>query len=155
MQHFKWSTPSEIEKTCSDMEKLRFEQIRIVTESGFKIVKNGTSRYVKLQIDKIIKMVKESGSTEFCLIHNHPKQKFNGFLVGYSYPSELDKIETKELIEKCKKENINLIDHLIITGENDYFGLLKEMDKYEHNGYLHFFEYDLIYSFKNNGLIGG
>jgi len=148
-----WDTPSEIEKTCLDMKNLRFEQIRIVTESGFKIVKNGSGSYVKLQIDKIIKFVKESSSTEFCLIHNHPKQKFKEFLVGYSYPSEIDKTETKKLIEKCKENNINLIDHLIITPEND-FNILNELKKYTNNNLL-FFEYDDIYSFKNNGLIGG
>lgn len=82
----------------------------------FKLSQGGISGTV---IDNkiILKKAIENLSSSIILVHNHPSGNIN--------PSEADKQITKKLIEASKLMEINVLDHLIISG-NKYLSFADE-----------------------------
>jgi DNA repair protein RadC len=133
------------------MRELPFEQIRLVLpDNTFIILKNGSNNHVHLEPYDAIVMVLKRKFNKFVLVHNHPAQYIDGKRFGYTEPSKEDKTETKELIGLCKRNKLILKDHIIVSTETDEQNLrfIPEL-----NGYG--FEFEELYSFKENGLIGG
>lgn len=75
----------------------------------------GTKTAVNVSNMEIIQQIIVHSGYYFYLIHNHPS--------GNASPSEEDMFVTTELIRECKKFNVILLDHLIITKEG-YFSFL-------------------------------
>ncbi len=76
-----------------------------------KISSGGISSTV-LDIKIIIKRAMLKLATGIILVHNHPS--------GNNRPGSQDKEQTRKLMEAAKTCEINLLDHIIIAGEN-YF----------------------------------
>lgn len=76
---------------------------------------NGTVMDVRL----IMAMALISGSTGIVIAHNHPS--------GNMTPSESDKNVTDKLKQCCSYHDIQLIDHIILSGCDDkYFSFAEE-----------------------------
>ena len=67
--------------------------------------------YVDIKI--IMATALKSLASSIIVCHNHPS--------GSITPSEQDKLVTEKLNNACKMFDINLVDHLIITPQNDYY----------------------------------
>ena len=142
-----WFDQIEIEKSCLDMKNLKTEQLRVILPNKVIIISNGNENTVEFDISDVINSVLDSNFIEFCLVHNHPG--------GYTRPSKYDRKVTKFLIKLCAQFKIKLIDHLIIAPDDD-FNLEEKRFLTKHGGFISDFEpFENIYSFKNNGLIGG
>lgn len=81
-----------------------------------KISSGGISATV-VDIKIIIKKAINKLASSIILVHNHPSGNIN--------PGEQDKIQTARLKEAAKTCDIDLLDHIIIAGEN-YFSFLDE-----------------------------
>lgn len=62
--------------------------------------------------------VLKSLSPSIILVHNHPSGKLT--------PSQADKDITKKIKEGCKLLDINLLDHVIINPEGEYYSFADE-----------------------------
>lgn len=80
----------------------------------------GNKNAVFLDQEKFIfieKKYTELNSINFVIMHNHPPISILKALV---YPSEKDIIATYKIAQYCIKNNINLLDHIIVSKES-YF----------------------------------
>ena len=82
----------------------------------------GTSDSVTCSAMEIIQQVIIHNGKFFYLLHNHPS--------GEPYPSNADLAFTGELIKECKKFQINMLDHLIISPKG-YFSFLRKENSQE------------------------
>lgn len=82
---------------------------RIIKEKELYI---GTGKGALVSLKEVIRELLLSHAFYFYLIHNHP----NGSLS----PSDHDIILTKEIITRCRELGLEMIDHLIIGGDNYY-----------------------------------
>lgn len=69
--------------------------------------------------DEIIAMCEKYRLPFFVLIHNHPSQTVN--------PSQMDIVSTNHLFVRAKEKNIVLLDHIIVSGKEEYYSF-KEKD---------------------------
>ncbi len=97
---------------------LKTEQIRILflNHKNYLITdeihSHGDVSSSSISIREIIKKVLFYEASAVIIVHNHP--------TGISTPSQGDITATKQLLAALKPINVNLYDHIIITG-NDYF----------------------------------
>lgn len=56
----------------------------------------------------ILRVAITAGAAQVILVHNHPS--------GLAYPSEADRVATRQIMERAKALDISLIDHLIVGG---------------------------------------
>ena len=82
----------------------------------------GTSDSVTCSSLEIIQQVIIHNGRYFYLLHNHPS--------GEPFPSNADLAFTGDLIKECKKFQINMLDHLIISPKG-YFSFLKKENPQE------------------------
>jgi len=82
-----------------------------------KISQGGISSSI-IDIKIVCKYVVDSFASGVILAHNHPTGNLN--------PSESDIKITKQVKEAIKVFDCELIDHLIITPENNYFSFADE-----------------------------
>lgn len=80
----------------------------------------GNDNQISLSYRDIIKEILIHNGFYFYIIHNHPG---NSIL-----PSEEDRLFTVELTKRCKKVNVAILDHLIIS-RFGYYSLSKECEK--------------------------
>lgn len=59
--------------------------------------------------DKIFDLLQQDSSNKLVFIHNHPAGD------KYCFPSSLDIESTKDLIKRCKKNKVELLEHIIFT----------------------------------------
>lgn len=77
----------------------------------------GLNEYVKVNINCILKMIKETKSNNVILLHNH--------LDDDALPSNDDLFSTFRFENYLKNEKIKLLDHIIISNKN-YFSFYEE-----------------------------
>jgi DNA repair protein RadC len=102
-----------------DLDLIEFqEEVKIVLLNRANIVlgiyemsKGGTSGTV-VDIKIILGIALKCNASSIVITHNHPS--------GTLEPSEPDKSITKKLKEACIILDLNLLDHLIITGQGYY-----------------------------------
>lgn len=102
-----------------DLDLIEFqEEVKIVLLNRANIVlgiyemsKGGTSGTV-VDIKIILGIALKCNASSIVIAHNHPS--------GTLQPSEPDKSITKKLKEACGILDLNLLDHLIITGQGYY-----------------------------------
>jgi DNA repair protein RadC len=102
-----------------DLDLIEFqEEVKIVLLNRANIVlgiyemsKGGTSGTV-VDIKIILGIALKCNASSIVITHNHPS--------GTLEPSEPDKSITKKLKEACRILDLNLLDHLIITGQGYY-----------------------------------
>jgi DNA repair protein RadC len=102
-----------------DLDLIEFqEEVKIILLNRANIVlglyemsKGGTSGTV-VDIKIILGIALKCNASSIVITHNHPS--------GTLEPSEPDKSITKKLKEACKILDLNLLDHLIITGQGYY-----------------------------------
>ncbi|QOG03486.1 JAB domain-containing protein [Flavobacterium sp. MDT1-60] len=102
-----------------DLDLIEFqEEVKIVLLNRANIVlgfyemsKGGTSGTV-VDIKIILGIALKCNASSIVIAHNHPS--------GGLEPSEPDKSITKKLKEACRILDLNLLDHLIITGHGYY-----------------------------------
>jgi len=102
-----------------DLDLIEFqEEVKIVLLNRANIVlgiyemsKGGTSGTV-VDIKMILGIALKCNASSIVIAHNHPS--------GTLEPSEPDKSITKKLKEACRILDLNLLDHLIITGHGYY-----------------------------------
>lgn len=102
-----------------DLDLIEFqEEVKIVLLNRANIVlglyemsKGGTSGTV-VDIKIILGIALKCNASSIVITHNHPS--------GTLEPSEPDKSITKKLKEACRILDLNLLDHLIITGKGYY-----------------------------------
>ena len=88
---------------------------------GEAVAFTGTDSTLAPKSKDILSLVMRSGKTRFVIAHNHPS--------GVALPSQDDITFTSKLEKEAKGLDLNLIDHLIYTGE----------------GYFSFAENDLLH----------
>ena len=81
-----------------------------------RITSGGTNSTI-VDIKMILKSAMSKLASSIILVHNHPS--------GSRHPGEHDKAQTKRLGKAAESCDIELIDHIIIAGEN-YFSFLDE-----------------------------
>jgi DNA repair protein RadC len=81
-----------------------------------RITSGGTNSTV-VDIKIILKSAMSKLASSIILVHNHPS--------GSRHPGEHDKAQTKRLLAAASSCDIELIDHIIIAG-NNYFSFLDE-----------------------------
>lgn len=81
----------------------------------YQINDHGTINKVAIYNREIVKKALEVGAMNIIIAHNHPGQIYTQVC-----PSEQDKIVTKNLNILCQSLQIELIDHIILSGEQ-YF----------------------------------
>jgi len=79
----------------------------------------GTLVDVKLLLQYALK----TNASSIIVAHNHPS--------GNLEPSEADKLITKKIVAGCKAIEIELLDHLIIAHEREYFSFADELGIFE------------------------
>ncbi len=84
---------------------------------GKERVSSGGMDATVVDVRVIIKRAIERNSCHIILAHNHPS--------GSRYPGEQDKIMTKKLQQAARMCDIQLLDHLIVAGE-EYFSFADE-----------------------------
>ena len=102
-----------------DLDLIEFqEEVKIVLLNRANIVlglyemsKGGTSGTV-VDIKIILGIALKCNASSIVITHNHPS--------GTLEPSEPDKSITKKLKEACRILDLNLLDHLIVTGQGYY-----------------------------------
>jgi len=78
----------------------------------YKASKGGVAgTYVDIKI--IMATALKCLASSMIICHNHPS--------GSLHPSEQDKLVTEKLNKACKMFDITLVDHLIITPQNEYY----------------------------------
>ena len=82
-----------------------------------KISQGGTCGTV-VDIKIICKLAIDSLCDNIILVHNHPS--------GNTKPSEADKYITKKITEGLKLLDITVLDHVIISSENDHYSFADE-----------------------------
>lgn len=85
-----------------------------------KILTIGTDNQTLVSEKEIIKQALRENAQGIILAHNHPS--------GECLPSREDRVATEKIKYICKKLDINLLDHLIITSEKYY--------SFKENGHL-------------------
>lgn len=99
-----------------NMQNLKEEELRAIFLTGSgqiikdKILQKGTIDAVEAYNREIVKKCLEIGAKGIILIHNHPS--------GDPTPSKADIVSTIKIKEACQVFNINLIDHVVIGGDN-------------------------------------
>ena len=114
----------DIFNICKDMAFLDHEIIRIIAINSrgaiieYKDLFNGG--YTNCLSDNriIFKYLLDIKATSFIIVHNHPS--------GFKYPSRDDKTLTKSLLNFASFIDIRCLDHIIITGENDFYSFADE-----------------------------
>ena len=81
-----------------------------------KISSGGVNSTI-VDIKMILKSAMAKLACSIILAHNHPS--------GSKYPGEHDKMQTKRLKKAAESCDIELVDHIIIAGDN-YFSFLDE-----------------------------
>lgn len=102
-----------------DLDLIEFqEEVKIVLLNRANVVlgiyemsKGGTSGTV-VDIKIILGIALKCNASSIVITHNHPS--------GTLEPSEPDKSITKKLKDACKILDLNLLDHLIVTGKGYY-----------------------------------
>lgn len=102
-----------------DLDLIEFqEEVKILLLNRANIVlgiyemsKGGTSGTV-VDIKIILGIALKCNASSIVITHNHPS--------GTLEPSEPDKSITKKLKEACRILDLNLLDHLIVTGQGYY-----------------------------------
>lgn len=79
---------------------------------NYKILFKGTVNYAMIYPREIVKEALLSNAVSMILVHNHPSQNIS--------PSKEDYEITKRILEACKLLEINVLDHLIVTGQECY-----------------------------------
>ena len=77
----------------------------------------GSNRRITVSFHDIFKVIMMHDGYYFFVVHNHPDSD--------SQPSKEDVLFTRELLNRCAKMEIVLLDHLII-GKEGYYSFLKE-----------------------------
>lgn len=88
----------------------------------FKFVSEGDLAMVGVAIRSIVKYAIQNDASCLAIAHNHPN--------SFALPSLSDIEATKSLCETLRKLNLQLIDHIIVSG-NDYVSL-RQSREYEH-----------------------
>ncbi len=78
----------------------------------YKILCTGTVNYATVYPREIMKEALLRDAVSLILVHNHPSQNYN--------PSPQDIELTKKIYEVGKMIDVNVLDHLIVTGQNCY-----------------------------------
>ena len=102
-----------------DLDLIEFqEEVKIVLLNRANVVlgiyemsKGGTSGTV-VDIKIILGIALKCNASSIVITHNHPS--------GTLEPSEPDKSITKKLKDACRILDLNLLDHLIVTGKGYY-----------------------------------
>lgn len=89
------------------------KKMDIILENEFYI---GTKNKILISIDEIMHFLKENNINYFCIVHNHPNHSH--------CLSDYDIILTNELLKRCKKEKMHLVNHYILT-DNKIASVLK------------------------------
>lgn len=84
---------------------------------GFSEVAKGTLNTCYLDLKSIFKIALSCNSTKIILIHNHPSEM--------AQPSKCDYDVTKKLKEACKIMDFQLLDHIVIGG-NQFVSCMTE-----------------------------
>jgi DNA repair protein RadC len=101
-----------------DLSGAAFEcfQMLLLTQSNIILrkvtVSDGGLNHTAVDPKKIFKIALDEGASKIIFAHNHPS--------GLLLPSENDMTTTKTLVKAGKMLEINVIDHIIIGGD-DYF----------------------------------
>lgn len=89
----------------------------------------GTKNYVSFpDIGCVVLNCKRLKCDSILLIHNHPYERgLETFFLKeyYPEPSVTDISSTKIFTEFVSKEGINVMDHIIITGDGQYFSFFE------------------------------
>jgi DNA repair protein RadC len=85
---------------------------------GFAKISQGGQAGTVVDIQIILKYMIDTLSTGIIIIHNHPS--------GNTLPSKADKNLTQKIKEAVKLFDCSLLDHLIITPENNYLSFADE-----------------------------
>jgi DNA repair protein RadC len=114
-------SPDDVLEYCkTTMSTLATEQVRILFLNNnnmlmFDAVEDyGCVNSVAIYVRNIVKQALNLEATAIIIIHNHPGRKSN--------PSIDDFSSTKQLAEATKKVDVQLLDHIIISGDN-YFSM--------------------------------
>ena len=77
-----------------------------------EVLFRGTVNSAHVYPREIMKEALLKGAVSLILVHNHPSQNY--------MPSLEDRTITKQIIEAAKLVDINILDHLIVTGQQCY-----------------------------------
>ena len=75
-------------------------------------LESGTSKQVKVDLYKLVDCIVRSHSTAVILAHNHP--------IGAAFPSSEDFHETQTISNFLSQLHIDLLDHIIVSGNSFY-----------------------------------
>lgn len=113
------SSATDIVKIVNEIEELEkaTEEITILIclnlknqIVGFSEVAKGTLNACYLDFKSIFKIALSCNSSKIILIHNHPSE--------VAQPSKCDYDITNKLKEACKLMDFQLLDHIVIGGNN-------------------------------------
>lgn len=115
-------------KACVDFikEKMRYlnhEEFHIIClDSSLKLIKylpmfKGSVNATSINLRELTTNILQLDSSAIVIAHNHPS--------GVAYPSQEDLQITEVLLTALKYQDIELLDHIIITTKN-YYSMLKE-----------------------------
>lgn len=79
---------------------------------SYEIMFNGTIDRTAVYIREIMKEALLRGAKSIIVVHNHPSQSIE--------PSQYDMILTREIIEAGKILDIDVLDHIIVSGHESY-----------------------------------
>ena len=77
-----------------------------------EVLESGSAGQVNISAGKLAKFVFQANCSRVILAHNH--------LNGDAKPSYEDVVETRRLFKLLDKLEIELVDHIIVGGENAY-----------------------------------
>lgn len=77
------------------------------------MLSKGSLDQTLLDVRMVVKYALENNCSVVALAHNHPGRKPN--------PSEPDIISTKEIARGCSLMRITLVDHIIVTGNDEFY----------------------------------
>lgn len=123
-QGFKADMPASIAEYCADLRGLAFEVLRVIAlDSKCNVAWHwdftGTADALQAQPVQIFRNLVKRDTVRFVLVHNHPS--------GGLRPSTEDLNFTRVIIDGGKVLQIELLDHVIVSG-NGWYSLRREGD---------------------------
>ncbi|MUP46523.1 DNA repair protein [Gramella sp. BOM4] len=117
---------------ASEVIYQNWDKDRIGIQESFKVLLLNNANKVKgiyevsiggitgtlVDVRILFAVILKSLTTSVILVHNHPS--------GNLKPSQADKMLTQKIKTACKYFDINLLDHLILTPDGEYYSFADE-----------------------------
>lgn len=149
----KVSNPSEAVLLCKKLlQHKQFEEIYFIGVGskneviGFDKLEAGSLNKVDFCINKVAILINKYKCPNIIITHNHPSSA--------TFPSSKDLLATKAIYFHCKLNNINFLDHIIISDDDCYsFKDNCIFDKYKEDYEKSFNSINLNLSSTNKGKV--